>query len=79
LACLERLRDATFSQRLKACRVAAGLTLRQLAQKTGISLSMLQQYAFHCRLPSPANLAKLADALGSGVMPRFRNHFITWG
>ncbi len=69
LACLARAPDAPFADRLRACRVAAGLSLRQLARRSGIRAPVLAGYEAYRALPSGTALGKLMAALGPALVP----------
>src|SRR5262245_40855334 len=43
-ACLARKPDATFGERLRAARLAAGLTLKHIAERSGIHDNLLSAY-----------------------------------
>jgi transcriptional regulator with XRE-family HTH domain len=62
MACLPS--DASLGQRLKARRMAAGLTLDQLATMTGLYLQALSRYERDLKEPKWCNLAKLIRVLG---------------
>jgi hypothetical protein len=64
LACLAKRPKATFGQRLKAHRLAAGLTLRALEQGSGVHLSLISDYECGRRGPKWQTLAKLIRVLG---------------
>lgn len=53
-----------FGQRLRALRVAAGLTQEGLAEKTGLRYQLIAKYERGATDPSWATALKLADALG---------------
>jgi hypothetical protein len=68
--CLDCLpADAPFGVRLKACRLAAGLTLRALAARCGIRYQRLSAYERGAEGPASGNLVKLVGALGPGLLP----------
>lgn len=67
LPCLDRHPAATFGQRLKALRLAAGLMLDQLDRRAGIGSGRVSAYERELSLPTPATRAKLAQALGVSV------------
>lgn len=54
------------SQRLRAARVEAGLTLRELAERTDniVSISRLNNYEHGTRMPGQAEAVLLGEALG---------------
>jgi transcriptional regulator with XRE-family HTH domain len=67
LSCLDRYPEATFAQRLKAFRLAAGLTMAELDRRAGLVDSMTSNYERGDRNPRPARRAELARALGISV------------
>jgi transcriptional regulator with XRE-family HTH domain len=64
LGCLNRLRDATFAQRLQSHRVARGLTRTALGRLSGMGGNLITQYERGRHLPLPATLARLVRVLG---------------
>jgi transcriptional regulator with XRE-family HTH domain len=64
LICLAREPAPTFGQRLKAFRLAIGLTRMDLARLAGISPPMIQHYEEDKHFPNRASRLKLATALG---------------
>jgi transcriptional regulator with XRE-family HTH domain len=62
--CLARSPQATFGQRLKAFRLAAGLTRTELARRAGINLAGVLQYEDDRFFPRARRHAALARALG---------------
>jgi DNA-binding XRE family transcriptional regulator len=62
LSCLPS--DASFGQRLRAYRVAAGLTQRTLAAQAGLDSSSVTGYESGKYLPRKQALAKLIRVLG---------------
>jgi transcriptional regulator with XRE-family HTH domain len=66
LACLPG--DATFGQRLKARRLANGMTLMALNQRTGIGWNLLSKYERGVVEPKCQTLMKLIRVLGAGLM-----------
>jgi len=66
LACLPG--DATFGQRLKAQRLAKGLTLMALCEQTGIVWTHLSKYERDLVEPKCRSLVKLIRVLGVGLM-----------
>jgi transcriptional regulator with XRE-family HTH domain len=64
LACLAKRPEATFGQRLKAHRLAAGLTLTALERRSGVHLSLISDYECGRREPKWQTLAKLIRVLG---------------
>jgi transcriptional regulator with XRE-family HTH domain len=64
LGCLARHRGASFGQRLQAFRLAAGLRKIELARKAGVGHPAIGGYEQDRYRPRPANLIRLARALG---------------
>lgn len=64
LICLSRGPEATFGQRLKAFRLAVGMTRAELARQAGISPPMIQHYEEDRHFPNAAGRLKLAEAMG---------------
>ena len=62
MACLPP--DATFGQRLKARRLAAGLTLEALAKQAGIHYQRIGNYEQGRKQPKWDTLAKLIRVFG---------------
>jgi DNA-binding XRE family transcriptional regulator len=60
-------RGATFGQRLRACRLAAGLSQGELAGRSGIARTAVQNYEQGRWSPRPAPLARLVRVLGPGL------------
>jgi DNA-binding CsgD family transcriptional regulator len=56
--------DATFGQRLRTFRVAAGLTTRALAARAGIAGSSVSVYERGSQEPSEEHRAKLVRVIG---------------
>lgn len=54
----------TTGQRIKAARMKAGLTQKELGTKLGVSESFIAQYETDKRNPKKETLEKIADALG---------------
>ena len=50
-----------FGNRLKALRTQTGLTQQQLAQRVGVTKSVISFYELSERAPSPDVLVRLAD------------------
>jgi transcriptional regulator with XRE-family HTH domain len=67
LDCLTRRPDATFCQRLKALRLAAGLTQAELGRKSGVSKITIQSQEVGRNEPTRSNLAKLVAVLGEDL------------
>jgi transcriptional regulator with XRE-family HTH domain len=55
---------APFAERLRACRLAAGLTQAELAARAGVSASAIVNYERGSARPRPRRLAALARVLG---------------
>ena len=53
----------TTGQRIKAARMKAGLTQKELGTKLGVSESFIAQYETDKRNPKKETLEKIADAL----------------
>jgi hypothetical protein len=68
LPCLGRTPTTTFGQRLLAHRVAAGITIRDLALRTGVSARLLRRYELNDHRPSRECLARLAAVFGPGLV-----------
>jgi hypothetical protein len=64
LTCLAKRPEATFGQRLKAHRLAAGLTLTALERRSGVDLSLISAYECDRSQPKWHTLAKLIRVLG---------------
>ena len=68
--CLDCLpADAPFGVRLKACRVARGLTLQALAARCGIRHQRLSAYERGAEDPAWGNLVRQVGVLGAGLLP----------
>jgi transcriptional regulator with XRE-family HTH domain len=68
LACLERRPDSPFGVRLKACRLAAGLTAEQLAARSGVSLRVIRSTEQRSPFPWWEWVARLVRALGADLV-----------
>jgi len=71
MARLRRLRaqpDAPFAQRLKALRLAAGLSRTELAQRSGVAPGSLRAYEDGERSPHGYSVARLARVLGGDLL-----------
>ena len=68
LSCLAARPAAPFAQRLKACRLAAGLTKAELASRAGLTHQMLRHYEDGSREPRWRQVARLVSVLGSALM-----------
>jgi DNA-binding CsgD family transcriptional regulator len=64
LPCLARRPDATLAERLRAHRVAAGLTCSRLAQRAGVKTCAVTHYEVGRRVPTDEVLRRLARVLG---------------
>lgn len=52
-----------FGEKLKQARQDKKMLQEELAEKTGLSQASISQFEKGLRLPTPANIKKLADAL----------------
>jgi DNA-binding XRE family transcriptional regulator len=69
-ACLAKRPDAPFAVRLRAVRVAAGLSAAQLAKRSGIRSKTVGEYERGRRRPASFMLAKLVRVLGPTLAKR---------
>jgi transcriptional regulator with XRE-family HTH domain len=60
--------NATFGQRLKARRLANGITLMALCERTGIGWTLLSKYERDVVEPKCRTLMKLIRVLGVSLM-----------
>jgi DNA-binding XRE family transcriptional regulator len=67
LGCLARAPRASFGQRLRAYRLAAGLTQRQLAERAGLDAGTVWSYEQDETVPRGQRLARLVAVLGPGL------------
>jgi transcriptional regulator with XRE-family HTH domain len=67
--CLTGHPEAGFALRLRALRIAAGLTLTGLAERAGVSIVAIHAYEHGRRQPKPRSRAKLVRVLGPGLVP----------
>ena len=67
VACRAANPAASFAERLRALRLAAGLTQAGLAARAGVSEATVSDYECGPRRPRPRLLAALARVLGPGV------------
>jgi transcriptional regulator with XRE-family HTH domain len=67
-ACLAALPRETFAQRLRACRLAAGLTQVALARRIGVNDRTLAYWENEYHRPHPEALRRLAAVLGAGLL-----------
>ncbi len=68
LACLADHPKATFGQRLKAYRLAAGLTLAALERRSGVGRCGISGFECDRSEPKWRTLAKLICVLGVGLV-----------
>jgi transcriptional regulator with XRE-family HTH domain len=68
LGCLRERPEATFAQRLKALRLAAGLSRTELAQRTGMAPASLSIYEEGRRKPQYRSATRLARVLGEELL-----------
>ncbi len=68
LRCLAQRPQAAFAQRLKAFRLAAGLTKAELAERAGLREQALRQYEDGGREPRWRQLVLLVRVLGPGLV-----------
>ena len=59
--------------KLKEIRESKSLSQKQLAQKTGLSLTTIGYYEINSREPKATQLKRLADALGVKMEAFFNN------
>ena len=67
-ACVAADPDAPFAERLRALRLAAGLTGARLAALAGLSYTTIRNYEGGRGRPRPRLLAALARVLGGGLL-----------
>jgi transcriptional regulator with XRE-family HTH domain len=70
LRCLANRPGAPFAQRLKSCRLAAGLTKSELAERTGLTYNTVRMYEGGGREPRWRQLARLLSVLGPTLVSR---------
>jgi transcriptional regulator with XRE-family HTH domain len=63
--------DKAISERLKSLRAQAGLTLDELAQRSGVSRAMISRIERAETSPTAALLARLSEALGLSLSAFF--------
>jgi transcriptional regulator with XRE-family HTH domain len=68
LSCLATHPAAPFARRLKACRLAAGLTKAQLAARAGLGYEVVRNYERGVRQPRWPQLVPLIRALGAKLV-----------
>jgi transcriptional regulator with XRE-family HTH domain len=64
LVCVSKRLDAPFGMRLRATRLAAGLTVAELAKRIGMEMSTLLYWELQGKRPNTALVRRLSDALG---------------
>jgi transcriptional regulator with XRE-family HTH domain len=64
VACVAKDRRAPFRVRLRAARLAAGLTVAELAKRIGMEMSTLLYWELQGKRPRESLVRRLADALG---------------
>jgi len=69
LACLSQLHEATLAERLRSCRTAAGLRLKDLAVQVGVTVDTLRGYESGAREPRWQQVARLVRVLGPTLLP----------
>jgi transcriptional regulator with XRE-family HTH domain len=62
-ACLAARPEAGLGERLRADRIARGLSVRELARRVGMPASLISLYESGARVPSARTLRRLAKAL----------------
>jgi transcriptional regulator with XRE-family HTH domain len=67
-ACLAGRPGAGLGARLRADRVARGLTLAALARLVGVTAAAVSQYESGARRPGARTLRRLAEVLGPGLL-----------
>jgi DNA-binding XRE family transcriptional regulator len=67
LDCLAARPEAPFAQRLRAYRLAAGLTQDELAERASRSPTSIWQYEQGEAMPRAGTLARLVEVLGPGL------------
>jgi transcriptional regulator with XRE-family HTH domain len=65
LACLNKRPKATLGERLKAHRLAAGLTITELGRRSGVGWMSISYYECGRAEPKWRSLAKLISVLGT--------------
>lgn len=68
LPCLARRPATSFGVRLKACRLAAGLTKAELAGRAGLTQQMVRHYEGGTREPRWSQVARLVGVLGAALV-----------
>jgi DNA-binding CsgD family transcriptional regulator len=70
MPCLARQPEVSFAERLKALRLAAGMTKKELADRTGLSYEMVWHYEHGTYVPRRPRVMSLMRALGPGLVSR---------
>ena len=70
LRCALRDHSITFGQRLRAFRLAAGLTQTELAGRAGVDRVLIHCYESETCKPKRQNAIRLARVLGKGIFAR---------
>ena len=70
LDCLAKRPQATFGERVKAYRLAAGLTQEMLARLSGSIPYMIRRYEQDRAEPMLTSLLRIVRVLGIGVIPQ---------
>ena len=78
LACLAKHPKAPFRHRLRAYRVAAGLKVTELAERSGVAHGTLRAYEAGVRDPEWRTLGKLVAVLGVGLIFVGKDTRIEW-
>jgi transcriptional regulator with XRE-family HTH domain len=68
LSCLARHPGATFGERLKAHRLAAGLRQRELSERAEVCISRVTEFESGRSLPQWRTVRKLIGVLGVGLV-----------
>jgi transcriptional regulator with XRE-family HTH domain len=68
LACLRARADVSFAQRLKALRLASGLSRAELAGRSGMAPGSLRAYEDGLRAPQERSAVRLARILGDDLL-----------
>jgi transcriptional regulator with XRE-family HTH domain len=68
LPCLARRPAAPFAERLKACRLAAGLTKADVSARTGLTQQMIRHYERGSREPRWPQVVRLVRVLGPALV-----------
>jgi transcriptional regulator with XRE-family HTH domain len=76
LICVSKGPKATFGQRLKAFRLAVGMTRKELSRLATLSESMIRYYEGNWGTPTTAGAEKLAQALGLTLEVLGGDHFV---